>query len=130
MEARVDDPVHVEVEVVKLEAVGVWARGVGGHEDAVDDVLVLLDAILDDERVAAQFMYAISWSSQVGGEGERERVRERVRERKREREGEGEGRSAAGERAGGGGRRKKEILSAYLSLFSPSPFPYRWLSQR
>ena len=47
-----DDPVHVEVEVVKLEAVGVGARGVGRDEDAVDDVLVLLDAVLDDERVA------------------------------------------------------------------------------
>ena len=53
METRVDDPVHVQVEVVELEAVRVGARRVGRDEDAADrDLLVLLDAVLDDERVA------------------------------------------------------------------------------
>lgn len=48
-----DDAVHVEVEVVELEAVRVWARRVGRDEDAVDgDLLGLLDAVLDDERVS------------------------------------------------------------------------------
>lgn len=48
VEARVDDAVHVEVEVVKLDALGVGTRGVHGDGHAVDLLGVLLDDIHND----------------------------------------------------------------------------------
>lgn len=52
VEARVDDPIHVEIEVVELYAVRVRARGVGGDSDAIDDLGSFLDHLHDGEGVA------------------------------------------------------------------------------
>ena len=69
MKAGVDDPVHVQVQIVKLEAVGVGARRVGRDEDASDDLLVLLDAVLDDERVSWSIFVFVLFLMIAKGEG-------------------------------------------------------------
>lgn len=46
-----DDPIHVEVEVVELDAVGIGLAGVDGDRDPVDDDGLLLDDVDHDHRV-------------------------------------------------------------------------------
>lgn len=82
VEAGVNDAIHVQVEVVKLESVWVWARGVCGDEDAVDvDFLGLLDAVLDDERVP-ELQFGGLWA-RVQEEVEVEKSEGRRRQRRR-----------------------------------------------
>jgi hypothetical protein len=51
VEAGVDDAVHVEVEVVELEPVGVGVGGVHGHLDAVNLHALLLHHVHHHHRV-------------------------------------------------------------------------------
>ena len=51
VEARVDDAVHVEVQVIELLAVGVGPGAVHGHLHAVHVPRLVLDDILNDQRV-------------------------------------------------------------------------------
>jgi len=51
VEAGVNDAIHVEVEVVELEAVGVGPGGVDGHADALDLDGLLLHHVHHHHRV-------------------------------------------------------------------------------
>lgn len=46
-----DNPIHVEVEVVELDGVGIGLAGVDGDRDPVDDDGLLLDDVDHDHRV-------------------------------------------------------------------------------
>ena len=78
VEAWVDDPVHVEVQCIELDAVGVGPGRVGRNELPIDLDPVLLDDILYGARVAlreppacAHSHGSVSLGSVVRGEGRR-----------------------------------------------------------
>lgn len=48
VEAWMDDAVHVQIEVVKLHAIGVGLRRVHWYFNAIDNLGMLLNAIDDD----------------------------------------------------------------------------------
>lgn len=52
MEAGVDDPVHVEVEIVEFDAVRVWTARVDGTGDTIDDCGHLFEHVDHRERVS------------------------------------------------------------------------------
>ena len=52
MKARMNNPVHIQVQVVKLDPVRIGLRGVDRHLDATDTVGHVLDAVHDGLRVA------------------------------------------------------------------------------
>lgn len=51
MEAGVDNPVHVEVQVVVFDVVGVGLAGVNGDGDSIDDNRLFLNDVDHHHRV-------------------------------------------------------------------------------
>ena len=51
VETRVNDPVHVEIEIVKFQFVRVWLAGIDRNFDAIDFNRFFFDHILHHQRI-------------------------------------------------------------------------------